>query len=108
MRHSPFFFYCYFVALLIVSIVLSMTACAQKEAGSPPVQFTKHIVSSRFVSEGVATGDVNEDGKIDILAGNYWFEVKNPVNETPTCRDKGYLIIYVVRSGRLWLSGLPY
>ena len=74
MRHSLFFLYRYFVALLIVSIVLSMTACAQKEAGSPPVQFIKHVVSSRFVAEGVATGDVNKDGKMDILAGNYWFE----------------------------------
>ena len=38
------------------------------------VSFIKHIVSSRFVSEGVATGDVNQDGRTDILAGNYWYE----------------------------------
>src|SRR4051812_30376411 len=38
------------------------------------VNFKKHIVSNRFVAEGVATGDVNHDGKTDILAGNYWYE----------------------------------
>ncbi|HKZ64771.1 MAG TPA: FG-GAP-like repeat-containing protein, partial [Chitinophagaceae bacterium] len=38
------------------------------------VSFKKHVITSNFVSEGVATGDVNKDGRTDILAGNYWFE----------------------------------
>lgn len=41
------------------------------------VSFKKHMISSRFVSEGVATADANHDGKKDILAGNYWFEAPN-------------------------------
>ena len=41
------------------------------------VSFKKHMISSRFVSEGVATADVNHDEKKDILAGNYWFEAPN-------------------------------
>src|SRR5579862_5780349 len=36
--------------------------------------FIKHIISSEFISEGVALADVNRDGKIDIIAGAYWFE----------------------------------
>lgn len=38
------------------------------------IQFKKHIVYNRFVSEGAAAADVNHDGKTDLLAGNYWFE----------------------------------
>jgi hypothetical protein len=38
------------------------------------LSFKKNIVSNRFISEGVAIGDVNHDGKTDILAGNYWYE----------------------------------
>jgi len=58
----------YYSCLLILPFsLISFNLFAQ-------VSFQKHIVSSRFVSEGAATGDVNHDGKIDILAGNYWFE----------------------------------
>jgi hypothetical protein len=42
--------------------------------GQSPVQFKKHILTSDFISEGIAVGDVNRDGKLDILAGSCWFE----------------------------------
>ncbi len=41
------------------------------------VQFKKHTLTNDFISEGVAVGDVNRDGKLDVLAGLYWFEAPN-------------------------------
>jgi hypothetical protein len=41
---------------------------------SQDIPFKKSILLTDFVSEGVAIGDVNRDGKMDVMAGPYWFE----------------------------------
>lgn len=38
------------------------------------VTFKKHHIWDEFYSEGVAVADVNNDGKMDIIAGARWFE----------------------------------
>lgn len=38
------------------------------------VKFKKTVVEEKFRSEGVAMGDFNNDGRIDIAAGSMWYE----------------------------------
>ncbi len=58
------------VSFLVFIYIIPNSLFSQEKA----VTFKKHILHTEFISEGVTAGDVNQDGKIDILAGPYWFE----------------------------------
>jgi hypothetical protein len=47
---------------------------ARADADAPAITWKKTQVDKAFRSEGVAVADVNKDGKMDILAGDVWYE----------------------------------
>lgn len=53
-------------------IFLSIATNAQ--TSNKNSEFKKYTLSTKFKSEGVATADVNKDGKMDVIAGPEWFE----------------------------------
>jgi hypothetical protein len=60
-----------FPVLPVLVLFLSFRGLAQPKDS---VQFKKIILTRDFISEGVATGDVNRDGLTDVMAGSFWFE----------------------------------
>src|SRR5690349_9570505 len=55
------------------AVWLSTTLTAGADEG-PPVTWKKTTIEGKFRSEGVAVGDVNKDGKPDVLIGDSWYE----------------------------------
>lgn len=63
--------------LIAISFYLSflfISARGQESQAQGKIPFEKHVLSSEYFSEGVAVGDVNHDGLIDVMAGAYWYE----------------------------------
>ncbi len=59
-----------FHVFIAVFLMIQMKVSAQEL----PSGFRKTKITGDFISEGVAVGDLNKDGKPDIVAGYYWFE----------------------------------
>jgi hypothetical protein len=51
-----------------------LSAADEKKSDDTGITWKKTIVDKKFRSEGVAVADVNKDGKLDILAGEVWYE----------------------------------
>ncbi len=50
------------------------TDAAQPAKAAPKITWKKTVLDAKFRSEGVAVADVNKDGKVDVLNGEYWYE----------------------------------
>jgi len=59
---------------LALSLVCQDAVSQAEKVNGNTVTFKKHILTTEFISEGVAVADVNRDGAVDIIAGAKWFE----------------------------------
>ncbi len=62
--------------LLIICLSVTLSH-GQPATGVSSGDFKKTVLTRDFLSEGVAVADLNKDGRMDIVAGYYWFEAPN-------------------------------
>ncbi|MCI0337996.1 MAG: VCBS repeat-containing protein [Acidobacteria bacterium] len=64
--------------LFTVGAIVAQTP-SFKASFIPPseVRFNKIVLDREFRSEGVAVADVDRDGRLDVIAGNLWYEAPN-------------------------------
>ena len=60
------------IAIRLVTTGIVASAACSAIAGE--LSFKKHVLSTEFYSEGCAAGDFNKDGRIDVVAGPFWYQ----------------------------------
>ncbi|WP_114749064.1 FG-GAP repeat domain-containing protein [Pleomorphovibrio marinus] len=85
--------YCFPIFLLLTLNPFGNVSAQQVDGST--INFSKQTLTQEFLAEGVAVGDVNRDGLLDVMVGSYWFEAphwKKHALTTPEVfeYDKGY------------------
>ena len=63
------------IAAVVLASATPVTADpVPKQDSGKTITWKKTVLDTKFRSEGVAIADVNKDGKIDVLNGEYWYE----------------------------------
>lgn len=62
------------VAFLVLTMICGDAMSQAEKRNGGTVAFKKQLLTTQFISEGVAAADVNNDGVVDIIAGAKWFE----------------------------------
>jgi hypothetical protein len=58
--------------LLMLLLLPAMTLVAEED--SPSIRFRKQVLTEEYYADGITTGDINRDGKLDIVSGPSWYE----------------------------------
>lgn len=54
-----------------VAVVAGIAAKAAAAATLP--QFRKQVLTDQYFCDGITSGDINRDGKLDVIAGPFWY-----------------------------------
>ena len=95
--------------LAIILLVLGCNCCLAQR--SEPT-FKKLTLSTKFYAEGAYYGDFNRDGKLDVVAGPYWFEgpdftKRHEYREAKAFDPKGYSDNFLTYVGDFNGDGWP-
>lgn len=60
--------------MLLVQPLKLLSAAEAEAAGSNLPQFRKQVLTDLYFCDGIAAGDINRDGKPDVVAGPFWYE----------------------------------
>ncbi len=60
--------------LAAFGVALALAPSTPAADADTKITWKKTVLDTKFRSEGVAVADVNKDGKIDVLNGEYWYE----------------------------------
>ncbi len=60
--------------LSFATLLLTAAQPTLADDAPSPISWKKTVIEGKFRSEGVAIGDVNKDGKLDVLIGDSWYE----------------------------------
>jgi len=55
-------------------MVVFSTAALALAGPTGSVRFEKHVLTDKYYCDGINCGDFNRDGKLDIVAGPFWYE----------------------------------
>jgi len=95
-----------------LAVVLAGLGCAVCWAEPPAPKFKKVVLSDKFYCEGAYYGDFNKDGKLDVVAGPFWFEgpdfqKKHEIYPAKEYDPKGYADIFLTFVGDFNGDGWP-
>lgn len=85
---------------LFVAMAFGMPCLAADEtaSGNSPLKWKRIELDKVFRSEGVAAADVNRDGRMDVLVGDFWYEapdwtihpIRRVADFNADTKEKGY------------------
>lgn len=95
-------FYC--IGLLLLAAVLAVPGYSAGAGAGKPVKFVAHRIG-QFRSEACGVADFNRDGKLDIIAGPYWYERRiGSLTKSGHCRESSMTKAGLIRSTKRALA----